>query len=64
MALSTMSTTFGDVTMCSLVQVYRLFGESYCIHLQGSRVSRSSKHSAVLMYRVGGGEVLEFFFLL
>jgi hypothetical protein len=45
--LSPKSTDFSDVTSCSLVEVYRLFGESYCFHLQSERVNQASKHQEV-----------------
>jgi hypothetical protein len=40
MAVRTMSMIFWDVTLRSLVDEYRRFGGSYCLHLQGWRGSR------------------------
>jgi hypothetical protein len=39
-------TTCWDVTSCSLIRVYLCFGGIYCLHFQGTRVSRASNHSA------------------
>jgi hypothetical protein len=33
---------FQDVTPCNLVELYGCFGGTYCLHLQGLRVSQSS----------------------
>jgi hypothetical protein len=39
-------TIFWNALVCSLVEVYRRFGETYCLHLQGRKASRASnKHS-------------------
>jgi hypothetical protein len=36
------SSVFWDVTPCSLVEVYRHFGVTYRLHLQGRRVSQAT----------------------
>jgi hypothetical protein len=36
---------FGDVKPYSLVEVSGRFGETYCLHFQGTRVRRASKQS-------------------
>jgi hypothetical protein len=33
---------FREVTPCSLVEVHQPFGGTYCLHLQGQRVSQVS----------------------
>jgi hypothetical protein len=38
------TTDFWDVTSCSLVEAYWGFGEMYCLHLQGQRVSQEINH--------------------
>jgi hypothetical protein len=37
------NTIFWDLSSCSLVDVCRCFGGTYCLHLQGQRVSWASK---------------------
>jgi hypothetical protein len=42
-------TIFWDTPVCSLVDVYRRFGETYCLHHKGRKVNRASnKQSRVV----------------
>jgi hypothetical protein len=34
---------FRYVTLCRLVDVYRRFGEAYCLHIQGRSASRATQ---------------------
>jgi hypothetical protein len=38
-----MNITFWDMIPSSLLEVYRSFGETHCLHLQGRRVGRASR---------------------
>jgi hypothetical protein len=40
------STTFWDVTPCSLVEIFLRFGGTYCLHRQGRKVSQTSNKLA------------------
>jgi hypothetical protein len=42
-AFATKSAAFWDVTPYILVEVYRYFGGTYCLHLHGTRVSQASR---------------------
>jgi hypothetical protein len=42
------STIMLDVTPCSLVEVYRRFGRTYCLHLQNLKVSQASRKQRLL----------------
>jgi hypothetical protein len=42
-AVTMKSTTFWDVTLCSTVQVNWCFRGTYCLHLQGQRVSQARR---------------------
>jgi hypothetical protein len=44
----TASTRFLDVTSCNLVQVQGFFGGTYCVRLQGGKVSEAAR--SVLEY--------------
>jgi hypothetical protein len=39
MIVTMKNTTFWEMTLCSLVDVYRRFKEMYCLHLLNTRVS-------------------------
>jgi hypothetical protein len=56
-ALTVKSTSFWDVTPCGLVEVYRRFGEPYCLHiLEGLRLNQFYYNSLCLLparYRPG-----------
>jgi hypothetical protein len=38
------STVLSDMVPFSLIDVYRRFGGTYCLHLQGRRISKASDH--------------------
>jgi hypothetical protein len=39
------SIVFGNVTLCSLVDVFQCLGGKYCLHLYGRKLSQAKKHS-------------------
>jgi hypothetical protein len=42
------STVFQNMTLCSLVEVYQLFGGTCCFHLQGKKLSYETKKQSAL----------------
>jgi hypothetical protein len=49
------STAFWDVTPCSLVQVYRRFGVTYCLHLDIRKLSPDYTASHTVVDLSGNG---------
>jgi hypothetical protein len=54
---------FWDVTSCSLVEIYRHFGGSYCLHFQ-SRTVRSSSLSLYTFLVISCRNFLRYYFTL
>jgi hypothetical protein len=52
------SNIFREATPCTLLEVYRRFGETYCLHLQVRRVGCLARFSTMRIETIHSSETL------